>query len=496
MNKINDDLYNDFWDWADSISIKYKNYEIKNVIITDKYLRLYRFIHIGNVNNINLRKILSYIKWKLKLHTLMNKIPKRDKSTLIKKNYNSLYYLSNKNLYVINISPDNRSFINIAPLAESDNCSLVVTLRNDVYEYFNKMGMSVILLNIYNPWRNEKDLKINLPLFFSQKKFQLTLDLFSLVSLSKSASLIDLLDIVTNENGLPKTLITLEGTNVFNFVFETYFKSKIPTVTLQHGKASIPNKNENNLYKYLISDWMIIFGSRQAEALRLSGIDFKKIKVLGSVKYDLYIDKIENKLLNNENRRILLGVQETMFYQEYRETIFINFIMILLSSKERYVLSIRFHPSILKRKRKKFILGINKIFQFSNVVFEVSKIEDPLEDISKSMVVFTSDSTLAMEAIILKKPVIEYLSSKRDDDKKFGDYRDFVLHASTGKDAEIFIKKLFSDKEFYNKIIKKQNKFINAEIMLPKAIPRILNFINSLNNNRRSTINNQRKKQS
>ena len=40
MNEIKNDLYNDFWNWLDSVSIKYKNYEIKNAIIAHKYLNL------------------------------------------------------------------------------------------------------------------------------------------------------------------------------------------------------------------------------------------------------------------------------------------------------------------------------------------------------------------------------------------------------------------------------------------------------------------------
>ena len=86
---------------------------------------------------------------------------------------------------------------------------------------------------------------------------------------------------------------------------------------------------------------------------------------------------------------------------------------------------------------------------------------------------------------LLRKPVIEYLSSKRNDGKEFKDYRDFVLHASTGKDAEVLILKLFNSDNFYNNVIEKQNKFINSEIMPPLAIPRILDFINSLSDNKR-----------
>jgi len=42
MNKSKNDFYSDFWNWLDSISIKYKGYEIKNAIITHKYIQLLR----------------------------------------------------------------------------------------------------------------------------------------------------------------------------------------------------------------------------------------------------------------------------------------------------------------------------------------------------------------------------------------------------------------------------------------------------------------------
>ena len=125
---------------------------------------------------------------------------------------------------------------------------------------------------------------------------------------------------------------------------------------------------------------------------------------------------------------------------------------------------------------------LRKIDAFSYVTLKFSKNKDPLEDISKSTIVLVSNTTLAIEAMLFKKPVIEYLSSKREGVKKFGDYRDFVLHASAGEEAKTLIIKLLNDNIFYKEIIKRQNKSINSEIVAPPAIPRILDFIYNLNN--------------
>ena len=481
MNNLEENLYNDFWDWLDSISIKYKNYEIKNAIIAHKYIKLVGFMHINNVNHFNLRKTLSSIKWKLILHLLMNKIPKRNKNLLIRKNYDSSYVLRNKNLYAVNYSPNDLScFLHIALLAKKDKCSLVITVRDDVYNYFNEIEIPVILLDVSIPWRNENDLKIHVPLTSLENKLLLSLDLTSLVLLSKSASLIDLLDIVTNENGLPKTLITLQDIIAFDSVFASYFKGKVPTVTLQHGSAVMKN-NQNDLWKFLISDWMIVFGARQAEILKFAGVDSKKIKILGSAKYDIYINKIDGKLKNNRNKRLLLTIQKIMFSKENVEIIF-DFIKNLLSSKEDYTVFIRFHPSIKKKNRKIFVQQLKKLNLNYGVKIDISDIKDPLEDISKSEIILITSSTLGMESILLKKPVIEYLSSGKDNNKNFGDYRDFVLHASNGKDAKLLIIKLLNNKDFYNEVVEKQNNFVNSEIMPPPAIPRILDFIYNLGN--------------
>ena len=482
MNKIKNDLYNDFWDWLDSVSIKYKNYEIKNAIIANKNSQYIRFMYY--INHFNLRRFLSSIKWKLKLNLLTNKMP--NQNMVLKRNYDSIYDLCNKNLYAINFSPnDSRNFLHIAPLVENDKKSLVITVRDDVYEYFNKIGVQSILLDVYNPWRKIRDLKIQIQKSQIRKNLLLSLDIFSLVTLSRAASLIDLLDIVTNENSLPQTLITLQDFQTFDSVFATYYTGKIPTITLQHGKSDLANKE----WKYLISDWMIVFGARQAEILKSLGVNYKKIKILGTAKYDLYIDKIGDKLGNNKNKRVLLGIQQTMFFKENNEIIF-DFIKEILPYEEDYTISIRFHPAIIKKDRKKFVKKLNLNY---GVKVDISNIEDPLEDISKSDIVLVSSSGLAMEAILFKKPVIEYLS-KMEKSVKYGDYRDFSLHAFKGKDAKALIIKLFNDEDFYNKIIEKQNKFVNKEISLPPAIPRILEFIefiNSLRNNKRSVKNNQ-----
>jgi len=486
MNKIKNNLNNDFWDWLDYISIKYKNYEIKNAIIAHKYGQLFNLMYSINVNHFNLRKILSSVKWKLILHLFINRIPKRNKNLLIKKNYDSLYDLSNKNLYAINFSPtDQRNFLHIAPLVKRDDHSLVITIRHDVYNYFNKIKIPVILLDISIPWRNENDLKIQVSLNSSKKNLFLSVDLYSLSLLSRAASLIDLLDIVINENGLPRVLITLQDFYYFDSVFATYFLGKIPTVTLQHGLIGA----KNFLWKYLISDKIIVWGIRQAEILESLGVNSKKIEVLGTAKYDLYLDKIDNELENNKSKRVLLGIQQTMFFKENDKIIF-DFIRKLLSSKEDYTISIRFHPAIIMKDRKIFLQKLKKLNLDYGVNINISYIKNPLEDISESNIVLVSYSGLAMEAMLLKKPVIEILL-KKEDSIKFGDYRDFSLHAFEGEEATKLIIKLLKDVNFYKEIIKKQNNFINSEIMPPPAIPRILNFINSLNNDKRSVKSNQ-----
>ena len=486
MNKIKNDLYNDFWDWLNSVSIKYKNYEIKNAIVAHKYIQLNQLMHINNVNHFNLRKILSSIKWEIRLNLINNKIPSKKMDFIGGNNLNNQLNLRDKNLYVINFSPtDSRHFLHIGPLAENDDSSLVITVRNDVYDYFNKIEKPVVLINIYNPWRNKKDLEINIPSISSKKESLLSLDLFSLISLSRAASLIDLLDIVTNKNGLPKTLITLQDFHFFDSVFASYFLGKIPTITLQHGLIDAANI----LWKYLISDKIIVWGLRQSEILKSLGVSTKKIKILGTAKYDLYIDRIEGKLKNNRNKRVLLGIQQTMFFKENDEIIF-NFINKLLFSRANYTVSIRFHPAITKENRKKIIQKLKKLNLNYGVKVDISSIENPLEDISKSAIILVSCSGLAIEAMLLKKPVIEYLS-KKENMIKFGDYRDFSLHALEGKNAEALIVKLLNNDDFYNKIVEKQNIFVNFEIMPPPAIPRILNFINRLNDNKRSVKNNQ-----
>ena len=212
-------------------------------------------------------------------------------------------------------------------------------------------------------------------------------------------------------------------------------------------------------------------------------LSIKEIKILGTAKYDLY-SEIANIQQKNKNKRVLLGVQQTMFRENYNKQIY-SFLKILLNSKGKYLISIRFHPAIIKKKRRKFVQELKKMNSVSGVVIEISDIEDPIKDISKSAIILTSKSTLGTEAMLLRKPVIEYLSSKRNDAKKFKDYRDFVLHASTGKDAEVLILKFFNSDNFYDNVIEKQNKFVNSEIMHPLAIPRILDFINSLNDNKR-----------
>lgn len=475
MKNLKNSLCDDFWNWLDFVSIKYKNYEIKNAIIVHKYLQYFQIIR--NINDFDPRRFLSSIKWKLKLNLLMGKMP--NQNMFFKRNYDSIYDLSCKNVYAINFSPKNsRHFLHIAPLAENDKNSLVITVRDDVYEYFNKLGIQSILLDIYSPWRKIKDLKMQTPKVQPRNNLLFSLDIFSLILLSRAASLIDLLDILINKKGLPRALITLQDFHAFDSVFASYFLNKIPTITLQHGRAGNPKDIKKNLWKYIISDWMVVFSSSQAKIFESMGVNSKKIRILGSAKYDLYIDRIKSKLKNNKNKRVLLSIQEIMLSKKNSETMY-NFVKYLLNSKEHFILSIRFHSEVEKSRRKKFMQKLGRENIFSPVILEISKNKDPLKDISESTIVLVFNTTLAIEAMLLKKPVIEYLS-KKEDSVIFGDYRDFSLHALGGEEAKKLIIKLFEDNNFYKEIIKKQNRFINTEIMPPPAIPRILDFIYDL----------------
>jgi len=477
MNNSRDIFNNNLWHWLDSISIKYKNYEIKNVIIAHKFFQYQHTKSIKSINYFNLRTILSSIKWNLQLKLLKKET---SKNHMILKGYcDSIEDLSNKNLYAINFSPnDSRNFLHIAPLAEHDENSLVITVRKDVYNYFYEIKKPVILCNTYNPWINIKSLEINVPKIYSNKEPLQSLDLFSLVLLSRAASLIDLLNRAINESSFPKTLITLQDFYYFDSVFTSYFLGKIPTITLQHGLISAADI----FWKYLISDQMIVWSIRQSKILESLGISFQRIKILGTAKYDLYMDKIDNGSKINDSKRVLLGIQQDMFFKK-KEKIIFNFIKNLLSSKGNYKVVIRFHPGIEKENRMKFSQKLEKMNLNYVVKIDISDIEDPLEDISKSAIILVSCSGLATEAMLLKKPVIEFLS-KKEDSKKFGDYRDFSLHAFKWEDVEVLIIKLLNNNDFYQSIVEKQNNFINYEIMLPPAIPRILNYINSLNNKR------------
>ncbi len=474
MNKLNDyddKVDNDLLDWFDSISIKYKNYEIKSAILAHKYLQLTRYMR--NINEFSLSKILFSLKWKLKLGLLQNKIPSQYLIS-IKSNHQKCD-LSDKNIYAVNYSPeDSKNFQHILPLVENDKHSLVMTVRNDVYEYFNKIGVKTILLNISNPWRGLRDLKVEVPLHPSSKSPLSSIDILSSMYLSKAASLVDLLEILTNKWGLPRTIITLQDYMPIDSIFAIYLCGKVPTVTLQHGFIYL---SRNTLWKYIISDWIIVWGNQQAETLKSLGVSSEKIKVLGTAKYDL-VSHIKYDKLRKRERKILISIQP-LLSKFFIELLF-NFLKVLLRSKENFLLSIRFHPAVSKFNRRQFMRRVKKENIFSNINLEISEIKDPLEDISKSTIVLTSKTTLAFEAMLVGRPVIEYLS-KKEDSVKFGDYRDFSLHAFTVEEAENLIVKLLKDDNFYKKIIEKQNKYINSEIIPPPTIPRILNFINSLN---------------
>lgn len=443
--------------WENIGPLNYKGYDLKYSLLVPCYIiareksSLYR--KVVSLIKIKIKAILSWMKW-LSISRLTSK---ESKSYI-------LYFksegemLENMNAYAINFLPsDPRHFLHISRLAEEDINSIVFTTKRKVCDYFVHKGKPVVYFGSWGKYL-QPDHKAK-KLGFRERFIY-----------SRSVRLIEKLEDLEKRLGYPKTLVTLQDFHSEDSIFTSFFKKKVPTVTLQHGMV-----NPGGLWQFVLSDYIICWGKKSAENLRKSGIPDEKIIPLGTAKYDQYLLSSKEREKKNNRFVVQIGVQQgSVLGEEYEQKTY-EFFKEFIYDHPEYDYLLKFHPAKKKREIKKY----RKLADMSNV--RISNSNNAYELISESDVVLTYRTTLATDAMILDRPVIEYqLLSGDQSEEPFGDYRDNVIRISDHTSLEQELRYLASDKQYRDIIIAKQREFLREEMFLPPSTKRILDFVNSL----------------
>lgn len=366
--------------------------------------------------------------------------------------------LKTKNAYVFNFNPsDKRNFNHIFNLVQGDPDAVLFTIEQVVFDFFNERELPVILL------KTRGRIKRNL-LLETKHNIDIPLHIVAL----RAAALVDSIESLCSRFSYPARLVTLQDFHTWDAVFAVFFKGKIPTVTLQHGLVT-----DAPLWGTVLSDYIIAWGENPAKRLQSHGIPAEKIKPLGTAKYDSYFTHNNG---DKTQERILVSIQPQIPTDLFdRFSLFWAEIGVRLPESK---LVFRYHPAISKEAREQMTQKISWAFSKYKAQLSVSDIPDPLEDIAFSSVVLTNQTSLALEAILLQKPVVEY--TLENPLPFYGDYRDFVFNTGDPDQAAKVIIAILSPSLERNQAVRNQNAALGKEILPPPRTPEILKFIRSL----------------
>jgi len=256
------------------------------------------------------------------------------------------------------------------------------------------------------------------------------------------------------------------------------------SVMLEHGFANYTNEisRYDILSSYtLFPDKIAVWGNVQKNYLtNTHKIPDERIIICGSPRHDPFF-KLPSNSFNNKEKIILfcprpivehVGKHHTRMYMEYESSL--EKIINQLSTIKNYKLIVKLHPGYNAHDAliKKIINKIN-----SDILIFYTKRIDELIVKSDLVVVLAPDgfdpSTVLLESIILKKPIINFVL-----DEKFFDFsyeqHNAVISITKKDNLKEIIFNIFNDLEFKNKLIENGKKFLDDYLSNHKMAAEIL----------------------
>lgn len=246
-------------------------------------------------------------------------------------------------------------------------------------------------------------------------------------------------------------------------------EEKIKTIVIQHGTIPV-----DPIHKYHLADQLYIFGSKARKVLRNFGIDEKRINVTGAPYLDdklfhrktAKVDKLRKYFKINKSDKIVLiafsGSGQRTSLKHHKGLI--GAIGVLAGKFPEYKFLIKLH----RKDNIKFYIEIKK--RFKNVLIKPkiknSVSNDIFDWLETSDILITGNSSVATEAMLMKKPVMTI------DLMNEYPFMDFIaegaaLHSKSVEEVESNFKNITSNNEFLKAQLNKQYDFINQYFYSP-----------------------------
>ena len=268
-----------------------------------------------------------------------------------------------------------------------------------------------------------------------------------------------------------KTVLSLNAIGETEKSILSKISKTTTSIMLEHAFANYTNdiSRYDILSSYtLFPDKIAVWGNVQKNYLiNTHKISDDRIIICGSPRHDPFFRLSSNS--SNSNEKIILlcprpiiehiGKHHTRLYLEYESSF--KKILNQLNQIKDYKLIIKLHPSY--NAHDDLIKKIINEIDSNIVIFYTKKIDELI--VKSDLVVVISPhgfdpSTVILESIILKKPVINFVI-----DEKFYDFsyeqHNAVISITKKSDLKEIVSNILNDLEFKNKLIENGKKFLD-----------------------------------
>lgn len=247
-------------------------------------------------------------------------------------------------------------------------------------------------------------------------------------------------------------------------------KNKKPSIMLEHYFANYTNETVryDAIGNYhLIKGNIAVWGESQKKYLLQRNFPEKRIFVIGSPKHDFFFNKQKTTMLQKKEKTVLLTIHPITEVAGFGGTNmqiilekFIRNFCQILNNYQNINLIVKLHPSsnehhlILKKLFEEIDPSI-QLYQTASI-FDLINSCDVMVNISE----FYSPSTVIMEAMILKKPILQIpLYGKQPNFEFVKNDAVLISHPDNVKEN---IQNILFDNNLRNKLIDNATKFLDT----------------------------------
>ena len=303
------------------------------------------------------------------------------------------------------------------------------------------------------PLENWQYLKYGFRLFFSKKLLALLVTYYKLFEKALENTKVV---VITGQSSIfEKCLIAVAS------------KKKVPVLRLQHGVGEelVTPDIFDNVYK-------LVFSEKVKKDLEKLGYPSEKVKVVGPVIFDDIVNYVKPK---KKERNVLIATPGTWASGILETKTYFSRLKKIINRMKEVHLIIKLHPRETKNHWQKYKE------EFPNIKIFEGKIsrKEFYDLIQWSDVFITFGSTASIEAMIVKRPVVNI--NLLDDKFVTGwiEEKKITINCQYYEDVGRFVEQAFSD---YNSYFKKQENFLKEKCgkLDGKAYQRVVDIVKSL----------------